>query len=65
MKIKKLKDQGQFIYPATITNAIKDTNFLKEASIPMTQSEINLYLNQNINDISKMIGEAIINLSNI
>ena len=45
MKIKKIKSEGQYIYPATIASAVKDTNFLKEDNSPMTQGEINIYLN--------------------
>lgn len=44
MKIKKIKSDGQFIYPATIAAAVKDANFLKEDKSPMTQGEVNLYL---------------------
>lgn len=48
MKIKKIKSEGQFIYPATIAAAVKDANFLKDGNIPMTQGEVNLYLNDAI-----------------
>lgn len=48
MKIKKIKAEGQFIYPATITAAVKDANFLKEDNSPMTQEEINLFLNNGL-----------------
>lgn len=55
MKIKKIKDQGQFIYPATIANAVKDLNFLKENNSPMTQGEINLYLQNTLLANVKML----------
>lgn len=48
MKIKKIKSEGQYIYPATIAAAVKDANFLKQDDSPMTQGEINLYLNDAI-----------------
>ena len=47
MKIKKIKSQGEFIYPATIAAAVKDANFLKESGSPMTQGEINTSLSEN------------------
>ena len=47
MKIKKIKLQDEYIYPATITAAIKDANFLKEDGTAMTQEEINAYLKSN------------------
>ena len=48
MKINKLKLQNEFIYPATIADAVKDANFTKDDSSIMTQGEINLYLNNKI-----------------
>lgn len=47
MKIKKIKSEGQVIYPATIAQAIKDVNFPTEGQ-PMTQGEINSYLRNEI-----------------
>ena len=52
MKINKLKLQNEFIYPATIADAIKDANFTKDDSSIMTQGEINLYLNNKIDSSS-------------
>lgn len=52
MKINKLKLQNEFIYPATIADAVKDANFTKDDSSIMTQGEINLYLNNKINSSS-------------
>lgn len=48
MRIKKIKSEGQFIYPATIAAAVKDANFLKKDNSVMTQGEVNLYLNDAI-----------------
>lgn len=48
MKIKKLKYGDVFIYPATITSAVKDFKFTKEGNVPMTQQEINSFLNNSI-----------------
>lgn len=48
MKIKKIKSQGEYCYPATIAAAVKDANFTKltdDGDVPMTQGEINQYLN--------------------
>jgi beta-galactosidase len=36
MRIKKIKLGNKYIYPATITTAIKDINFTKSDNIPMT-----------------------------
>jgi beta-galactosidase len=39
MKIKKIKSQGEYCYPATIAAAVKDANFTKSTDIgdvPMT-----------------------------
>lgn len=55
MKIKKIKSEGQFIYPATIAAAVKDANFLNEDKSPMTQGEINLYLNSQIDVVDQNI----------
>lgn len=52
MKINKLKLQNEFIYPATIADAVKDENFTKDDSSIMTQGEINLYLNNKIDSSS-------------
>ena len=52
MKINKLKLQNEFIYPATIADAVKDANFTKDDSSIMTQGEINLYLNNKIDSSS-------------
>lgn len=52
MKIKKIKSEGQFIYPATIAAAVKDANFLKDDNTVMTQGEINLYLNNAISNFT-------------
>ena len=52
MKINKLKLQNEFIYPATIAEAVKDANFTKDDSSIMTQGEINLYLNNKIDSSS-------------
>ena len=41
MKIKKIKSQGEYCYPATIAAAVKDANFQKEDGTVMTQGEIN------------------------
>ena len=48
MRIKKIKLGNKYIYPATITTAIKDINFTKSDNIPMTQEEINQYLDSKI-----------------
>lgn len=45
MKIKKIKVENEFIYPATITNAIKDINFISEDETYLTQADINQYFN--------------------
>lgn len=55
MKIKKIKSEGQFIYPATIAAAVKDANFLKQDNSPMTQGEINLYLNNQVDTVNSNI----------
>lgn len=55
MKIKKIKDQGQLIYPATITSAIKDPNFLKDNRSAETQEEINQEFNTSITEINSSI----------
>ena len=60
MKIKKIKSEGQYIYPATIAAAVKDANFLKENDSPMTQGEINLYLNKRIQDFEDISDAGII-----
>ena len=52
MKINKLKLQNEFIYPATIADAVKDANFTKDDNSVMTQGEINLYLNNKIDSSS-------------
>lgn len=59
MKIKKIKSQGEFVYPATIAAAVKDANFLKEDNKPMTQGEINLYLNGKTNGTSALEMDAV------
>ena len=41
MKIKKLKSQKEYFYPATIADAVKDINFTDEEGNILTQSEIN------------------------
>lgn len=41
MKIKKVKSQGEYCYPATIAAAVKDANFQKSDGTAMTQGEIN------------------------
>lgn len=48
MKIKKIKSEGQYIYPATIAAAVKDANFLKEDKSVMTQGEVNSFLQESI-----------------
>lgn len=58
MKIYKLTYDGSVFYPATITSAVKDINFLKDDNSPMTQTEINLYFSEQfegIEDILKII----------
>ena len=55
MKIKKIKSQGQYVYPATIAAAVKDANFLKQDDSPMTQGEINLYLNDQVGAVNNNI----------
>ena len=57
MKIKKIKSQGEFIYPATIAAAVKDANFLKESGSPMTQGEINTSLSEN--KVDKIEGKGL------
>ena len=47
MKIKKIKSQGEYCYPATIAAAVKDANFLKDTGAVMTQGEINKDLSEN------------------
>ena len=47
MKIKKIKSQGEYCYPATIAAAVKDANFLKDTGTVMTQGEINKDLSEN------------------
>lgn len=59
MKIKKIKSEGQFIYPATIAAAVKDANFLKKDNSPMTQGEINLYLNNQVETTNNNITSEI------
>lgn len=59
MKIQKIKAQGELFYPATITPAIKDPNFLKQDNTPMTQGEVNLYLNDSIpTNISELTNDS-------
>ena len=41
MKIKKIKSEGQYVYPATIAAAVKDANILDSSGKPMSQGEIN------------------------
>lgn len=36
MRLKKIKLGSKYIYPVTITTAIKDINFTKFDNIPMT-----------------------------
>lgn len=72
MKIKKLVDKGLAFYPATISSAVKDPNFLKEDDTPMTQGEINLYLNdiatnlvtkQELSEVEEVTANALIDLN--
>lgn len=58
MKIKKIKSEGQFIYPVTIAAAIKDANFQNEGVV-MTQGEINLYLDNQVDAVNKNIATEI------
>lgn len=55
MRIKKIKSEGKYVYPATIAAAVKDANFLKEGDSAMTQGEINLYLNNQIDNVNSNI----------
>lgn len=48
MKIKKIKIGNEGIYPATISQAVRDVNFRKKDDSAMTQGEVNLYLNDSI-----------------
>lgn len=48
MKIKKIKIDEEGIYPATITQAVKDSTHTKEDGSAMTQAEVNQYLESNI-----------------
>ena len=57
MKIKKIKLQDEYIYPATIAAAVKDANFLKESGSPMTQGEINTSLSEN--KVDKIEGKGL------
>lgn len=57
MKIKKIKLQDEYIYPATIAAAVKDANFLKESGSPMTQGEINTSLSEN--KVDKVEGKGL------
>lgn len=49
MKIKKIKSNGVFVYPATISQAVKDPNFHDPSdNHVMTQEEINTQLNDRL-----------------
>lgn len=68
MKIKKLKQEEEYFYPATISAAIKDQNFVDNEGQVMTQSEINQDYNNRVNSIEsayvkdvQMGGKSIVN----
>lgn len=54
MRIKKIKLKEEFIYPATIANAVKDCNFKKEDNSIMNQCEINALLNSKLSVIDSI-----------
>lgn len=64
MKIQKIKSQGIFVYPATIAAAVKDANFRKQDNSPMTQGEINLYLNSKTGSSGNEINDNSISATN-
>ena len=51
MKIKKIKSDGAYIYPATIAAAVKDANFLNSSGNAMTQGEINQQVDIDLTDL--------------
>ena len=56
MKIKKIKSEGQYVYPATIAAAVKDANILDSSGKPMSQGEINTQqeeINKKQEDVNK------------
>lgn len=59
MKILKLISNDGAFYPATVAPAIKDLNFLKDDDSPMTQEEINLYLNSQVEVVNDNITKEI------
>ena len=63
MKIKKIKSEGQYVYPATIAAAVKDANILDSSGKPMSQGEINAQqeeINKEQEDVNKQ--QEIINV---
>lgn len=68
MKIKKLKQEEEYFYPATISAAVKDEHFVNNDGLVMTQSEINQDYNNRVNSIEsayvkdvQMGGKSIVN----
>lgn len=68
MKIKKLKQEEEYFYPATISAAIKDENFVDNDGLVMTQRDINQDYNNRVNSIEsayvkdvQMGGKSIVN----
>lgn len=47
-EIKPVQTNGTIFYPKTVAAAVMDNNFLNNANEPMTQEEINAYLNEKI-----------------
>lgn len=57
MKVKKIKTQDGYIYPVSVTPAIKDFNFRDENNNSLTQAEINLLLKAKIEQLEELIAQ--------
>ena len=57
VRIKKVKVDGEFIYPATIANAVKDINFKNSGGEILTQSEINSELKSKIESNTSVLDD--------
>ena len=57
VRIKKVKVDGEFIYPATIANAVKDINFKNSEGEILTQSEINSELKSKVESNTSVLDD--------
>ena len=57
VRIKKVKVDGEFIYPATIANAVKDINFKNSEGEILTQSEINSELKSKVESNTSILDD--------